>query len=120
MGSSQRRKPTRQPPVLSFRGGGTEGPREETTTTTETDSLEALRVPLVRIRVEVLRQSSVGDSVTLVSTNTELLVSSVRGVVGEVPPHYEQPVRRGGFTDGVLVTADPDKPAATIVVRHGG
>ena len=119
MGRSQRKKPSRQPAILSVRGGGATLPWEGATPA-ETNRLDEFRVPLIQIRVDVLRQSTVGDSVVVISGEARLLVSGPRGILGEVPPHYEHPLRRGGFTVGVLASAEPAKPAATIMFQRVG
>ena len=80
---------------------------------------DEFRVPLIRIQVDVLRQSSVGDSVLVISGDARLLVSGSHGILGEVPPHYEYALRKSGFTFGVLASVEPSKPAATVVFRRG-
>ena len=118
MGSSHRRKQSRQPTTLNIREGGP-APHWEGAMTTAVDQPVEFRVPLILIRVDVLRQSSVGDSVLVIGGDAQLLVSGPHGVLGEVPPHYEHALRRGGFTVGVLASVEPSKPAATVVFRRG-
>lgn len=120
MGRSQRRKPNRQPETLSFRGGGSGQGLPEGTTTPEKNRPEELVVPLVRVRVDVLPRSTVGEAVVLFGVDERLLARGTNGILGEVPPHYVHPLRRDGFTVGTLDSIELAEPAATIRFRRGG
>lgn len=115
MGSSLQKKPSRQPEGL---GSPREGlvRLQETAQRNEADLPDHLEVRLVRIQVQALRVSRVGDRVVIADQGSVLLVSGKHGVLGEVPPHLERIVREEYALNGVLSVADPDRPAATVSV----
>lgn len=116
MGSSPKKKSSRQPKRVVLRGGGLQRPAEFPGPT-GMESSRLLEVPLRQVRAEVLRQSRVGDRVSIMDTGDKLLVTRPRGILGEVPPHFEDTLRDGRVSAGVLRSADSDEPSATIAVR---
>lgn len=54
--------------------------------------------------------------VTLSDDVSGLLVLAPHGTLGQVPPHYEDALRQGGFWVGTLVTFEIDPPTAKIKV----
>ena len=118
MGSSQRRKPGRQPVTVTVRGGDPIG-LWESGPTGETSPEEELVIPLIAIRVAVLRRSRVGEALAIEEDPSGLVARGARGVVGEIPPHYEEVLRQGRVTRGILAAVEPDRPSAKMVIRRG-
>lgn len=118
MGSSHRRKPGCQPVTVTVRGGDPIG-LWESGPTKETGPEEELLIPLIAIRVAVLRQSRVGEELAIEEDASGLVARGARGVVGGIPPHYEEVLRQGRVTTGILATVEPDRPVAQMVVRRG-
>lgn len=118
MGSSQRRKPSRQPVRVTVRGGDPVG-LWEPGSTGETNPEEELVIPLTRIRVAVLRHSRVGEALAIEEDPSGLVATGSHGVVGRIPPHYEEVLRQGQIARGVLAVVDTDGPAAKMVVWRG-
>ena len=117
MGSSLQKKPSRQPQRLAPAREGL-APIEETAQRDEADLPGHLEVPLVRIRVQALRASRIGERVVVEGEGSVLLVTGKHGVLGEVPPSFERILRQGWALNGTLRFADPDRPAATIIVQR--
>ena len=118
MGSSQRRKPGRPPAIVSVRGGD---PIRlwERGSTGDANPEEEIVIPLIAIRVTVLQQSQVGEALAIEEDSSGLVAKSSHGVVGGIPPHYEDVLRQGRVTRGILASVEPDRPAADMVVRRG-
>ena len=115
MGSSLQKKPSRQPQRLAPSREGLASV-EDTAQRDEADLPNHLEVRLVRIRVQALRASRIGDPVVIEDEGSVLLVTARHGVLGEVPPSFERVLRQGWAWNGTLQFADPDRPAATIIV----
>lgn len=117
MGSSLQKKPSRQPKRLgSPREGLALG--KETSQPDEVNPPGHFEVRLVRIRIHALRASRVGDPVIIEDRGSVLLVTGKHGILGEVPPSFEQILRQESTLDGMLRAADPDRPSATIIVHR--
>ena len=118
MGSSQRRKPGRQPATVTVRGGH---PIElwQPGPTGEANPEEELVIPLIAICVAVLRRSKVGEVLAIEEGPSGLVARGSLGVVGGIPPHYQEILRQGRVTRGILASVEPDRPGAKMVVRRG-
>ena len=109
MGSSTRKKTSRQPRRLAPAELGSAGGEWD-----ETLDSDVLSVPLVRIRVNVLRRTVEGERVRIVEDTAGLLVWVSRGVLGEIPPHYERAVRQGPYVTGRLTKLRLEPPSAVV------
>ena len=118
MGSSLRRKPGRQPEIVTVRGGDPIG-LWEPGPAGEANPQEEIVIPLIAIRVAVLRRSRVGEALAIEDDQSGLVARGFHGVVGGIPPHYEEVLHQGRVTRGILAAIEPDRPAAKMVVRRG-
>ena len=115
MGSSRTRKSSSQPQTLGLPGDA-HVPIWEPGEAGQRNRPDSIVISLIRIRLDSLRLSRVGDMVTLSDDLSGLLVLAPHGTLGQVPPHFEDALQQGGFSVGVLVTLELDPPRAKIKV----
>jgi hypothetical protein len=108
MGSSTKKKTTRQPTQLLMAGASPPGVGKIRT------ALE-LFVPLVNIRQEIFAGIKVGESIRVVDAVSRIDVMVKKLVLGEVAPHFELPVRKFPSKRGVIDAID--RVSSTVVVR---
>ena len=76
-------------------------------------------IPLIAIRVGVLRRSRMGEVLAIEETSSGLVARGSHGVVGGIPPHYEEVLLQGRVMRGILAAIEPSRPSASMVVRRG-
>ena len=110
MGSSTHKKQSRQPRRL-LRGQAAATGLGGRFLDPESDELT---VPLVHIDVDILSTLRGQESVRVEDTGSSIQVQFGGGILGDVAPHYEEAVRQGGFSRGVVDSIKLDPPAVSI------
>lgn len=108
MGSSTKKKQTRQPAKLLKAGESQSG--------IVTAKPPQLVVPLVKIRDKAFAQAKEGDRVQVFDRDSHLDAVVAGSVLGEIAPHYERPVRRFGLNRGVISSIDRDSTTVTVLL----
>jgi hypothetical protein len=96
MGTSHRRKDSRQPKVLRPSGGGSGAPD------VGGKAPEKILIPLVKLKLDIVRSAQVGESIRVTGDPSPMLVWTKTGRIGAIPAHLEGIVMSGPYRRGRL------------------
>ena len=111
MGKSKKVKKAAMPnSILSSGNTIAQGQKEDLDNSLD----DALIIDLIKIDVKVYEKSKVSDIVNIKINGNELLVSSIHGRIGNIPPHYEKAVKEKQFFNGRIIQLG-EKPLSVTV-----
>ena len=84
------------------------------------EGVEELVVRLIHLDLDVLKRTSIGDSVSVDANQTPMPAITRFGRLGDVPQEYGAVIKRNSLFNGSVVEKKDDPPSANVVLGNSG